>query len=79
VLREIAGGVNGRGRRSFLVVDPTPKPGVKGVKGVLGVEMYLPPHFGQRTESSAEEAETGRAPFGLPARRGWYRYPGYCR
>ena len=58
-------------RRSFC--RPVPKAGVKGVKGVFGVEIYRPLHFGQRTESSADEEEMGRRPFDLPARRGWYR------
>lgn len=46
--------------------------GVNGVNGVPGVEMYRPPHFGQRIGSSAEEEEAGRKPFDFPARRGWY-------
>jgi hypothetical protein len=46
---------------------------VNGVSGVPGVEMYRPPHFGQRIGSSEVEAEAGRKPFVLPARRGWYR------
>lgn len=47
-----------------------PKAGVNGVSGVPGVEMYRPPHFGQRIGSSEVEAEAGRKPFVLPARRG---------
>jgi hypothetical protein len=62
--------VNGM-RSSFR--GPAPKAGVNGVKGVLGVEIYRPLHFGQRTGSSADEEEMGRKPFDLPARRGWYR------
>jgi hypothetical protein len=55
-------------RRSFR--GPGPKAGVNGVRGVLGVEIYRPLHFGQRTRSSADEEEIGRKPLGLPARRG---------
>lgn len=45
------------------------KAGVNGVSGVPGVEMYRPPHFGQRIGSS-DVAEAGRKPFVFPARRG---------
>ncbi len=58
-------------RRSFR--RPVSTARVKGVKGVFGVEIYRPLHFGQRTESSADKEELGRKPFVLPARRGWYR------
>ncbi len=67
VVREGAKGMS----RSLL--GPAPNAGVNGVKGVLGVEIYRPLHFGQRTGSSAEEEDMGLKPFGLPARRGWYR------
>lgn len=50
-----------------------PNDGVNGVRGVLGVEIYRPPHFGQRIESSVEVELVGRALFGFPALRGWYR------
>ena len=63
----IRGGVKGTSR-SFRA--PAPNAGVKGVKGVLGVEIYRPLHFGQRTGSSVEEEDMGLKPFGLPARRG---------
>lgn len=43
---------------------------MNGVKGVLGVEMNWPLHFGQRPGSSVKEAESGRTPVDLPARRG---------
>ena len=54
-----------------------PVAGAKGVKGVLGVKMYRPPHFGQREGISDGELEDCCTPFALPALRGWYRYPGY--
>jgi hypothetical protein len=57
--------------RSLWGVCAAPKAGVKGVRGVLEVEMYLPVHFGQRPGSSVVEADTGRTPFGFPALRGW--------
>lgn len=62
IFRDGGPGVKGGSRRSFR----GPKDGVNGVSGVLGVEIYRPWHFGQRTGSSAEEDETGRL-FGLPA------------
>lgn len=65
------------GRNRSVRAFAAPKDGVKGVRGVLGVDMYLPLHFRQRTGSSEDDDETGRAPFGFPARRGWYLYPGY--
>lgn len=56
--------------RSFR--GAAPKAGVKGVKGVLGVDMYRPLHFGHRIGSSVEEDdEIGRIPLTFPARRGW--------
>ena len=63
-IREGAKGMS----RSFRV--PAPNAGVKGVKGVLGVEMYLPLHFGQRSRSSVDKEDMGLKPFVLPARRG---------
>jgi hypothetical protein len=62
------GGVGGSITRSFRV--PALKAGVKGVKGVLGVEMDLPLHFGQRTEFPADEDDIGNITFDLPPRRG---------
>jgi hypothetical protein len=67
----VRAGVKGM-RRSFRRPAP-PKAGVKGVRGVLGVEMYRPLHFGHRNGSSLDEEETDRKPFDFPARRGWYR------
>jgi hypothetical protein len=58
---------------SRSLLGPAPNAAVNGVKGVLGVEIYRPLHFGQRTGSSADEEDMGLKPFGLPARRGWYR------
>ena len=37
---------------------------------MLGVKIYRPLHFGQRTGSSADEEEVGRSPFGFAALRG---------
>jgi hypothetical protein len=42
-----------------LLPDSRPKAGVKGVRGVLGVDMYLPLHFGQRKGFSDDEVDTG--------------------
>jgi len=55
------------------VLEAAEYAGVKGVKGVLGVDMYLPLHFGQRIGSSPDIEEDERKPVNLPARRGWYR------
>ena len=53
------------GRRSLRWLSPgnefLSKEG-NGVRGVLGVEMYRPLHFGQRTWSSVEDADTGVTP-----------------
>ena len=58
-------------RWSACVACVGPNADVKGVSGVLGVEIYLPLHFGQRPESSVvEEVDTGRTPLGFPFRRG---------
>ena len=56
--------------RSLLGVCAARKAGVNGVRGVLGVEIYLPVHFGQRPGSSVVDADTGRTPFGFPPLRG---------
>lgn len=48
-------GANGGRVRSFRTAAP--KAGVKGVNGVLGVDMYRPLHFGQCKGSSVEEDE----------------------
>ena len=69
-LREFPLKLNVGRKRSVRAEVLVPKLGVKGVRGVLGVEMYRPPHLGQRIGSSVEEAENGRAPLGFPARRG---------
>jgi hypothetical protein len=68
-----------KGGRRGLFRWPAPKSGVKGVRGVLGADMYRPLHFGQRIGLADDGVEAGCTPFGLPALRGWYRYPGYCR
>lgn len=57
-------------RRSLRVGCAGPKAGVKGARGVLGVDMYRPLHFGQRPGSSVVEVETGRTPPDFPFRRG---------
>jgi hypothetical protein len=63
-----AGRENGEARRSLRV--PIEGVGGNGVSGVLGVEMYLPLHFGQRRGLSRDGVV--REPFSFPARRGWY-------
>ena len=68
-----------------VMTDAAPPVEAKGVDGVRGVAMYLPPHLRQRLGSSAEaEAAVGTepdppaaAPPLCPPRRGWYRYPGW--
>lgn len=50
-----------------------PEAGAQGVRGVLGVDMYRPLHFGQRTESSVEDDKTERTGPALPFLLGWYR------
>ena len=71
-------GVTGRGNRSIRKSTPAGL-GAKGVSGVLGVNMYLPLHLGQRDGPSGEVDDAGCMPLAFPALRGWYRYPGYCR
>jgi hypothetical protein len=43
----MAMGVNGT-RGMFRGIRPSLETGAKGVRGVLGVEMYRPLHLGQR-------------------------------
>ena len=66
----IRDGVGGSIARSFR--GPAPKAGVKGVNGVLGVEIDLPLHFGQRAECTGfpGEDDSGSTTFDLPPRRG---------
>lgn len=58
------------GRILSLRGAAAPNAGVKGVNGVLGVEIYRPLHLGHRMGSSDVEI-TGRLPTVLPALRGW--------
>lgn len=77
-VRDIVVWVGGTGS-SFGKACPCPRSSVAGVKGVLGVVMNRPEHFGQRVGISDGFAEPGDPPFVLPPLRGWYLYPGYCR
>ena len=67
-------GNGGRGCSATLGRGPgPPRDGVKGVSGVLGVDIYRPLHFGQRVGLSAEAEDDCCKPFVFPARLGWYR------
>ena len=51
-----------KGGKSRSLRGPDSKRDVKGVIGVVGAEMYLPLHFGQRTGSPVGDVERGRTP-----------------